>query len=405
MRLSPLRRLQARQVLSRVLAVTAVVVSVLASPRVSAALTINLVTDNGPFRFGSNGWRDLIAAKSYWEQAIPFNYTTQLYVHYADLGSGAAAITNHLTVSYSPDPRTGPPPVQLPTSAEIRVDTLHTPFFKDRHPWNNSIYNMTVKNGHWGQVKPESASVNPPNGGATPGQGVDLVTVLCHEIGHALGFYTAYTPYDSNVIAWQGPPDYYHFAWNAVGSEGRSVHTQFTYEYLPIMRYTPPPTFDPDFSHLDPSATVPFSLQYALMQQYSFIGKRILPTPIDVDVVVDACRIPSPWFNDNYSPNITAVSESGKMDGVRLYQNTPNPCTRGATISFELQAAQAVHLAMYDASGRHVRTLIDGRMPQGRSLVRWNGCADDGRRLSSGVYFYRLSAGEVSRERKLVLLQ
>ncbi|MCK4306061.1 MAG: hypothetical protein KAY24_17610, partial [Candidatus Eisenbacteria sp.] len=53
----------------------------------------------------------------------------------------------------------------------------------------------------------------------------------------------------------------------------------------------------------------------------------------------------------------------------------------------------AVALSVCDATGRLVRTLIDGPQAPGRHAVQWDGTAHDGRQAPAGVYFYRLSVG------------
>jgi flagellar hook assembly protein FlgD len=62
-------------------------------------------------------------------------------------------------------------------------------------------------------------------------------------------------------------------------------------------------------------------------------------------------------------------------------------------------------LRVYDVSGRLIRSLVDGRLPAGMHEVMWNGRDENGAMAASGVYFYRLSAGEIVQTRKMVLLR
>lgn len=74
----------------------------------------------------------------------------------------------------------------------------------------------------------------------------------------------------------------------------------------------------------------------------------------------------------------------------------PNPCTSATQITYSLASAAEVRLGIMDASGRLVRTLVQGARPAGRGSVRWDGRADNGSRVPSGVYFAHLSiAGRV----------
>ena len=53
-----------------------------------------------------------------------------------------------------------------------------------------------------------------------------------------------------------------------------------------------------------------------------------------------------------------------------------------------------------------VRTLIDGTPVQsGRNEIAWNGCDESGRRVASGVYFYRLTAGSYTETKRMVLVK
>jgi hypothetical protein len=96
-----------------------------------------------------------------------------------------------------------------------------------------------------------------------------------------------------------------------------------------------------------------------------------------------------------------------KMPGARveLSQNTPNPFNPTTTIRFSLPASQQVGLAVYNARGALVRTLVDGVKERGDHNVTWDGRDMAGNPVSSGVYFYRLTAGKFSESKKMVLLK
>ncbi len=104
-------------------------------------------------------------------------------------------------------------------------------------------------------------------------------------------------------------------------------------------------------------------------------------------------------------PTMTGVGEFPPRNA-RLQQNVPNPFNPKTTLRFELPSAGAVDLVVYDAQGRQVRGLLSGeRYPAGPSSVVWNGRDDQGRSVGSGVYFYRLTAGEERLAGKVVLLK
>ena len=102
-------------------------------------------------------------------------------------------------------------------------------------------------------------------------------------------------------------------------------------------------------------------------------------------------------FAGNESAAALADAVSGVGDApaaFRLVGAVPNPFNPSTVIRFDLPAGRTVTLRIYDASGRLVRTLLDGRgLPGGRQDARWDGRDDRGRALASGVYFYRLDTG------------
>jgi hypothetical protein len=69
-----------------------------------------------------------------------------------------------------------------------------------------------------------------------------------------------------------------------------------------------------------------------------------------------------------------------------------NPVRSTASLRLALRGNGRVHVAVYDAAGRRVRTLLDGAMPAGATLLQWDGRDDQGRLVSSGVYFARATA-------------
>ena len=110
---------------------------------------------------------------------------------------------------------------------------------------------------------------------------------------------------------------------------------------------------------------------------------------------------PAAWytFDMGYPTNV----ETPPAGPVKLNANYPNPFNPKTTFSFELEYADQVLLQVFDATGRLLRTLIDGECVAGRTEVEWNGTDDQGRELSSGVYLYRLRAAGIQYSRPAVL--
>ena len=88
-----------------------------------------------------------------------------------------------------------------------------------------------------------------------------------------------------------------------------------------------------------------------------------------------------------------------------LNQNYPNPFNPSTTISFALPKNEQVKLEVYDILGNHVKTMVDQQMGAGTYQVVWNGIDQNGARVASGVYLYRLQAGSFSTVKKMLLVK
>ena len=88
-----------------------------------------------------------------------------------------------------------------------------------------------------------------------------------------------------------------------------------------------------------------------------------------------------------------------------LSQNYPNPFNPNTSISYALPSGSNVSLNVYDIRGRLVRTLVDERKPAGSYNLMWDGTDELGRKVSSGVYFYRMQSGDFTQTRKMVIVK
>jgi hypothetical protein len=102
----------------------------------------------------------------------------------------------------------------------------------------------------------------------------------------------------------------------------------------------------------------------------------------------------------------TSTPENGRPPSrFRLGATTPNPFEASTRISFDLPRPAHVRLAIYDVTGRLVRTIVRETLPAGRHHARWAGQVERGQLASNGVYFVRLEAGTYSATRKIVRLK
>lgn len=99
--------------------------------------------------------------------------------------------------------------------------------------------------------------------------------------------------------------------------------------------------------------------------------------------------------------------ESGTSGGLAavLYPNAPNPFASSTRIRFELSEPVHVTLTIYNLLGRKIRVLVDETHGPGRYAPTWNGMDGDGRAVPSGVYLYRMTAGGIEQNGKMLLLR
>ncbi|MGB7062123.1 MAG: 5'-nucleotidase C-terminal domain-containing protein [Candidatus Zixiibacteriota bacterium] len=100
-------------------------------------------------------------------------------------------------------------------------------------------------------------------------------------------------------------------------------------------------------------------------------------------------------------------SEASKMvpQGFELHQNYPNPFNPETQITYSLPQATDVRVTIYDMLGRRIRVLADEYRSAGANTVIWDGRDENGKKVSSGIYFYRLQAGEFVQTKKMSLIK
>lgn len=100
------------------------------------------------------------------------------------------------------------------------------------------------------------------------------------------------------------------------------------------------------------------------------------------------------------------VDESGATPAVfALWQNYPNPFNARTVIAYQLPQSAEVELVVYNIMGQKVKTLVRETQEAGTYRVEWDGTDASGRAAGSGVYLYRLRAGDFLRVRRIALMK
>ena len=117
---------------------------------------------------------------------------------------------------------------------------------------------------------------------------------------------------------------------------------------------------------------------------------------------------------DNYGPISLLIPEEGEEPGspeipviYGLHQNYPNPFNPNTEISFSMKEDCIAELSIYNIIGQKVITLFTNKSVTEDELYRvtWNGKDETGNSVSSGLYFYKLKAGDFNSTKKMILLK
>ena len=112
-------------------------------------------------------------------------------------------------------------------------------------------------------------------------------------------------------------------------------------------------------------------------------------------------------FTIKYSSTVTSVSESSNKIPISfaLKQNYPNPFNPETTIRYQLPESANVILNIYNLQGQLVRTLVNENKEAGFHEIVWNARDETDQSIPSGVYLYRIQAGDFVEVKKLMLLR
>ncbi len=101
---------------------------------------------------------------------------------------------------------------------------------------------------------------------------------------------------------------------------------------------------------------------------------------------------------DNDDPGVPAIS-------TELKGNYPNPFNPTTTISFSVKESVPVNIGIYNVKGQLVKTLLNEEKAAGNHSIVWDGRDNNGSAASSGIYYYKMSAGKYSSTKKMIMMK
>ena len=108
------------------------------------------------------------------------------------------------------------------------------------------------------------------------------------------------------------------------------------------------------------------------------------------------------YFNDDVSIENVSIDI---LDNTILFENYPNPFNPTTTINYSLKENSRVSLNIYNIKGQKVKQIVNSQLSVGQHSVIWNGKDDNGKSISSGIYFYKLKTANFEKTKKMILLK
>jgi len=122
------------------------------------------------------------------------------------------------------------------------------------------------------------------------------------------------------------------------------------------------------------------------------------------------------WSYGSYKIEVRDANDFGEISGIdsdyeavplsyQLHQNFPNPFNPDTQIRFEIPKNHDIAIVIYNMLGQKIRTLVKDSFKAGRHVVNWDGQNDHGLQVPTGMYIYRIKAGEFMAAKKMVMIK
>jgi len=160
--------------------------------------------------------------------------------------------------------------------------------------------------------------------------------------------------------------------------------------------------YDPSYSPVEAN-TAAYQTAAAMMQNpatAAYAGRAVF---VWADARADGYNIYA--SQEFYSPSDADDNDTPLPLTYDLSQNFPNPFNPETIIKFTLPQASDISLTVYNLLGQKVTGLADGFFTAGQHSVRWDGTDNNGTRVASGIYFYRLTGDNFVQTHKMILMK
>jgi hypothetical protein len=152
-------------------------------------------------------------------------------------------------------------------------------------------------------------------------------------------------------------------------------------------------TYNPSVQN---SETWPFdSAQYLLLN--IAIEPSVTSSFIESEMEIDYVRV--------YEASTLSTQTQTVPVYFNVFQNFPNPFNPITTLKYDLPEDSFVEITIYDMLGNVVNNLVNRNQRRGYKSVQWNATNDQGQPVSTGVYLYRIEAGDYRQTKKMILLK
>ena len=124
---------------------------------------------------------------------------------------------------------------------------------------------------------------------------------------------------------------------------------------------------------------------------------------------IDVWQFEPPLLVEQFDPEticiMLEIEESYAPEKFILRNNFPNPFNPLTTIEYEIPFDTYMELTIFDAQGRTVKNLINGKRSSGKSSILWNAKDNYGQTVPSGIYFFSMNAGDFKKTHKMIFLK